>query len=49
MPGLNKRPTLQEYLASGWQEAGHNSGLGAVVMAIASGSVRVQQQVQQAA
>ncbi|MEE3249198.1 MAG: class 1 fructose-bisphosphatase, partial [Chloroflexota bacterium] len=32
-----------------WQKTGQNDGLGAVIMAIANGSVRVQQQVQQAA
>ena len=43
------RTTLQEYITSEWREKGQNNGLGAVIMAIAEGSRRVQQQVQQAA
>jgi fructose-1,6-bisphosphatase I len=43
------RTTLQQYVNSEWQAIGQNDGLGAVIMAIADGSVRVQQQVQQAA
>ncbi len=49
MSRADNRTTLQEYLTSDWQEIVHADGLGAVVMAIADGSVRVQQQVQQAA
>jgi len=44
-----KRTTLQQYVTSEWQDKGQHEGLGAVIMAIANGSVRVQQQVQQAA
>jgi fructose-1,6-bisphosphatase I len=44
-----KRTTLQQYVTSEWQDKGQHGGLGAVIMAIANGSVRVQQQVQQAA
>ena len=43
------RSSLQEYLASERMGQGHNSGLGAVIMAIAEGSCQVQQQVRQAA
>lgn len=49
MSGVNERTTLQQFLASEWQGTSRNYGLGAVVMAIADGSVRVQRQVQQAA
>ena len=49
MSRADNRTTLQEYLTSDWQEIVHADGLGSVVMAIADGSVRVQQQVQQAA
>jgi len=44
-----KRTTLQKYVTSEWQDKGQHGGLGAVIMAIANGSVRVQQQVQRAA
>ena len=43
------RTTLQQYMNSEWRDKGQNDGLGAVIMAIAEGSRRVQQQVQQAA
>ena len=43
------RTSLQEYLASERMGQGHNSGLGAVIMAISEGSCQVQQQVRQAA
>ena len=49
MPVAGKRITLQEYVTSEWQDKGQNEGLGAVIMAIADGSRRVQEQVQQAA
>ncbi len=49
MSGENKRTTLRQYIDSILPGVDHNAGLGAVVMAIADGSVRVQQQVQQAA
>ena len=49
MSVANQRTTLQQFVTSEWQEKGQNDGLGAVIMAIADGSVRVQQQVQQAA
>ena len=49
MSVADHRTTLQQYLNSDWQTIGQNDGLGAVIMAIADGSVRVQQQVQQAA
>jgi len=45
----DQRITLQQFVISEWQKTGQNDGLGAVIMAIANGSVRVQQQVQQAA
>jgi len=43
------RTSLQEYLTSEGMGQGHNSGLGAVTMAIAEGSCQIQQQVRQAA
>ena len=49
MSTVGHRTTLQEYVDSEWQDRGQNDGLGAVIMAIADGSCRVQQQVQQAA
>ena len=49
MSVADHRTTLQQYVNSEWQAIGQNDGLGAVIMAIADGSVRVQQQVQQAA
>ena len=49
MPVAGKRTTLQEYVTSEWQDKGQNLGLNAVIMAIAEGSIRVQEQVQQAA
>lgn len=49
MSVAEQRTTLQQYVTSEWQDKGQNDGLGAVIMAIANGSVRVQQQVQQAA
>ena len=48
MPVAGKRTTLQEYVASEWGNKGQNLGLGAVIMAIADGSRKVQEQVQQA-
>ena len=44
-----KRTTLREYVITKWEDKGQNQGLGAVIMAIADGSRRVQEQVQQAA
>jgi len=49
VPVAGHRTTLQEYVTSGWRDNGQDDGLGAVIMAIADGSRRVQQQVQQAA
>ena len=49
MSAIGHRSTLQEYVNSEWRGNGQNDGLGAVIMAIAEGSCRVQQQVQQAA
>ena len=49
MPVAGQRTTLQEYVASEWRDKGLYEGLGAVIMAIADGSCRVQRQVQQAA
>ena len=49
MSVAEQRTTLQQYVTSEWQDKGQHEGLGAVIMAIANGSVRVQQQVQQAA
>ena len=46
MPVAGKRTTLQEYVV---QDKGQNQGLEAVIMAIAEGARRIQQQVQQAA
>ena len=46
MPVAGQRTTLQEYLA---RDKGQNQGLEAVIMAIAEGARRIQQQVQQAA
>jgi len=43
------RTTLQEYVILECQDKGQHDGLDAVIMAIADGSYRVQQQVQQAA
>ena len=48
MPVAETRTTLQEYLASEWREKSQDEGLGAVIMAIAEGSRRIQLQVQQA-
>jgi len=48
VPVAGKRTTLQEYVASKWENKGQNLGLGAVIMAIADGSRKVQEQVQQA-
>ena len=48
MPVAGKRTTLQEYVASEWENKGRNLGLGAVIMAIADGSRKVHEQVQQA-
>ena len=48
MPVAGKRTTLQEYVAAEWENKGQNPGLGAVIMAIADGSRKVQEQVQQA-
>ena len=49
MSASDQRITLQQFVISEWKKTGQNDGLGAVIMAIANGSVRVQQQVQQAA
>ena len=49
MSASDQRTTLQQFVTSEWQVTGQNDGLGAVIMAIANGSIRVQQQVQQAA
>ncbi len=49
MSVVGHRTTLKEYVTSEWQGKGQNLGLGAVILAIADGSRRVQQQVQQAA
>ena len=49
MSATRQRITLQEYLTSEWQGTVQSDGLGAVIMAIANGCIRVQQQVQQAA
>ena len=46
MPVAGQRTTLQEYVA---RDKGQNQGLEAVIMAIAEGARRIQQQVQQAA
>ena len=46
MPVAGQRTTLQEYVS---RERGRNQGLEAVIMAIAEGARRIQQQVQQAA
>jgi len=46
VPAAGQRTTLQEYLA---RDKGQNQGLEAVIMAIAEGARRIQQQVQQAA
>ena len=46
MPAAGQRTTLQEYVA---RDKGQNQGLEAVIMAIAAGARRIQQQVQQAA
>lgn len=49
MSASDQRITLQQFVIAEWQKTGQNDGLGAVIMAIANGSVRVQQQVQRAA
>ena len=49
MSATRQRITLQEYLTSEWQGTVQSDGLGAVIMAIANGCIRVQQQVQRAA
>ena len=41
--------TLHEYLTLDWRDKGQGDGLGDVIMAIANGSSRVQQEVRQAA
>jgi len=46
VPAAGQRTTLQEYVA---RDKGQNQGLEAVIMAIAEGARRIQQQVQQAA
>jgi len=46
VPVAGQRTTLQEYVA---RDKGQNQGLEAVIMAIAEGARRIQQQVQQAA
>ncbi|PKB79218.1 MAG: hypothetical protein BZY88_14455 [SAR202 cluster bacterium Io17-Chloro-G9] len=49
MTTAGQRTSLQDFVTSEWQDKGRNPGLDAVIMAIADGSRRVQQQVQQAA
>ena len=49
MSAVGHRSTLQEYITLKLRDQGHDDGLGAVIMAIAEGSIRVQHQVQQAA
>ena len=49
MSGTVKRTTLQQYVDSNWENVSLNNGLGSVVMAIADGAAKVQEQVQQAA
>ena len=49
MSAVGHRSTLQEYVTSEWQDSVQDDGLGAVIMAIADGSIQVQRQVQQAA
>ena len=49
MSAVGSRTILQEYISSDWQDKVRLSGLDAVIMAIADGSVRVQYQVQRAA
>ncbi|PKB72386.1 MAG: hypothetical protein BZY87_00910 [SAR202 cluster bacterium Io17-Chloro-G6] len=46
---MGHRTTLQEYVTSEWRDQVDGDGLGAVIMAIADGSIQVQHQVQQAA
>ena len=48
MSAVGQRTTLQEYVTSEWRGKGQIDGLGAVIIAIADGCCRVQQQVQQA-
>jgi len=48
VPVAEQRTTLQQYVTSEWRDKGLNGGLGAVIMAIAEGSRRIQLQVQQA-
>ena len=48
MPVAEQRTTLQQYVTSEWATKGLNGGLGAVIMAIAEGSRRIQHQVRQA-
>ena len=49
MSAVGHRSSLQEYVVSEWRNGVDDDGLGAVIMAIADGSIQVQQQVQQAA
>ena len=49
MSAAGHRTTLQQFASSEWSDKVKGSGLGAVVMAIANGSIQVQKQVQQAA
>ena len=49
MSGTVKRTTLQQYVDSNWENVSRNNGLGSVVMTIADGAAKVQEQVQQAA
>ena len=49
MSVVGHRSTLQEYVTSEWKDSVQDDGLGAVIMAIADGSIQVQRQVQQAA
>ena len=49
MSAVGHRTTLQEYVDSDRRAQVDDDGLGAVIMAIADGAIRVQRQVQQAA
>ena len=49
MSAVGHRSTLQQYVTSQRREGVKDDGLGAVIMAIANGSIQVQHQVQQAA
>ena len=49
MSAIEQRTTLQEFVNSDSLNQVDGDGLGAVIMAIADGSIQVQRQVQQAA